>query len=67
MLLDEATSALDSQTEAQVLANIIRDDPLKIVILTTHRSSVLAHCTRICRITSEGRLIPYEEPTGKSE
>lgn len=67
MLLDEATSALDSQTEAQVLANIIRDDPLKIVILTTHRSSVLAHCTRICRITSEGRLIPYEEPTGRSE
>ena len=60
MLLDEATSALDTQTEAQVLANIIREDPHKTVILTTHRKSVLAHCNRICKVTAEGRLIPYE-------
>ena len=57
MLLDEATSALDPQTEAQVLSNIIRDDPRKIVILTTHKKSVLAHCTRLCRVTADGRLI----------
>ena len=60
MLLDEATSALDAQTEAQVLANIIREDPGKIVILTTHRESVLAHCTRVCRVTEEGRLVSYD-------
>ena len=59
MLLDEATSALDAQTEARVLSNIIREDPRKAVILTTHRKSVLDHCTRICNVTAEGRIEPY--------
>ncbi|MBR0510512.1 MAG: ABC transporter ATP-binding protein [Clostridia bacterium] len=63
MLLDEATSALDPGTEARVLSNIIRDDPKKIVILTTHRNSVLAHCTRVCDMTAEGRLTPLENKT----
>lgn len=61
VLLDEATSALDPQTEAQVLANIIRDDPMRIVILTTHRKSVLSHCTRICTVNSDGKLLPYRD------
>ena len=63
MLLDEATSALDSQTEAQVLRNIMKNDPQKIIILTTHRKSVLAHCTSVCRVTDEGRIVPYEAET----
>ncbi len=61
MLLDEATSALDPHTEACVLSNIIRDDPLKIVILTTHKKSVLSHCGRVCTVTSDGKFVPFEE------
>lgn len=60
LLLDEATSALDPDTEARVLTNLMTADPRKTVILTTHRQSVLAHCTRVCRITSEGRLVPFD-------
>ena len=56
ILLDEATSALDPQTETAVLSNIIHDDPKKIVILTTHKSSVLKHCSRIYRVTGDGHF-----------
>lgn len=50
MLLDEATSALDTETEKQVLNNIIRSYPNKLIIVSTHRLGVLSLCDRICRI-----------------
>ncbi len=59
VLFDEATSALDAQTEAKVLSNLMRKDPHRIFILTTHRRSVLEHCTRIYTVTENGRLLPY--------
>ena len=59
MLLDEATSALDAKTEARVLANIMKNDPHKTVILTAHRKSVLAHCTHIWQVSDDGRIAPY--------
>lgn len=63
MLFDEATSALDAETQARVMENLMRSAPDKIYILTTHRESILAHCTRIYAVTEEGRLIPYTEKT----
>ena len=59
VLFDEATSALDAQTEARVLQNLMREDPHRIYILTTHRKSVLEHCTQIYTVTEDGRLLPY--------
>ena len=50
LLLDEATSALDIDTEEQVLQNIIRQDPRKVIIVSTHRPSVLKLCQTIYRI-----------------
>ena len=50
LLLDEATSALDVATERNVLNNIIKNDPQKTVILTTHRPTVLSMCNRVYRI-----------------
>lgn len=50
LLLDEATSALDSQTERQVLTNIIKQRPNKTIIVSTHRPSVLSMCQRIYRV-----------------
>lgn len=47
LLLDEATSALDVTTERRVLGNIIRHDPRRTVIVTAHRPSVFAQCTRV--------------------
>lgn len=47
LLLDEATSALDVATERRVLKNIIRHDPRRTVIVTAHRPSVFAQCTRV--------------------
>ena len=64
LLFDEATSALDAETEARVLQNLMREDPRKSFILTTHRQSVLKHCTKIYAITETGRLVPY---TGSEE
>lgn len=47
LLLDEATSALDVATERRVLEKIIRHDPRRTVIVTAHRPSVFAQCTRV--------------------
>lgn len=55
LLLDEATSALDMETEKRVLQQIIKNDPGKICILTTHRPSVLSMCDRIYDIR-EGKI-----------
>lgn len=50
LLLDEATSALDVETERQVLRNIVRQNPNKTCIVTTHRPSVLGLCQRVYRV-----------------
>lgn len=50
ILMDEATSALDVATERRVLKNIIRNDPNKTIIVTTHRPTVLGICSRVYRV-----------------
>ena len=55
LLLDEATSALDIETEERVLSNIIKTDPNKVIIVSTHRPSVLKLCDRVYRI-KDGRI-----------
>lgn len=50
LLLDEATSALDVTTERQVLNNIIKRQPNKTCIVTTHRPTVLTMCQRVYRV-----------------
>ena len=50
LLLDEATSALDMATERKVLQNIMKKDPLQTIIVTAHRPSVLAMCSRVYKI-----------------
>lgn len=49
MLLDEATSALDSETERQLLKNILADKS-KTVIFITHRLSVLDYCDQTLQL-----------------
>ena len=53
LLLDEATSALDVVTERKILDNVIRKNPKKTVILTTHRPTVLTMCDRVYHIGSK--------------
>ena len=50
LLLDEATSALDMDTEEQVIRNIMQADAKKIIIVATHRPSVLKMCHTVYRI-----------------
>ena len=50
LLLDEATSALDVATERRVLHNIMQDTYPRTCIVTTHRPTVLAACTRVYAI-----------------
>lgn len=54
LLLDEATSALDLPTEAKILKNILRADPGRTVIISTHRAGALEFCDRIYRISENG-------------
>lgn len=56
LLLDEATSALDAETEKNVLENIMKSSPAKIIIITTHRESVLKYCDRAFVIDEKGGL-----------
>lgn len=50
LLLDEATSALDMITEKKVLRNILKYDPLRILIVAAHRPSVFSMCDRVYKI-----------------
>ena len=50
LLLDEATSALDKETESRVLGRLMHRSPDKIIILTTHRDSMLTYCDKIIKI-----------------
>lgn len=60
LLLDEATSALDVATERRVLQKIIIHDPRRTVIVTAHRPSVFAQCTRVY-LVGNGRFEAIDE------
>ena len=49
MLFDEATSALDTETERQLLENILSDKH-KTIIFITHRMAVVDYCDQVLRI-----------------
>lgn len=50
LLMDEASSALDVATERKVLRNIMWDSYPRVIIVTTHRPTVLTMCTRVYEI-----------------
>ncbi len=52
MLLDEATSALDTDTEKQVLENILKEHR-RTVIFVTHRAAVVDYCSQVLDISSQ--------------
>lgn len=56
LLMDEATSALDSETEENVLENIMHNDSSGITMLTTHRESMLAYCDKVYKISDSGKI-----------
>ena len=55
LLLDEATSALDTEMEKRVLEYIMKSDPRRTVLVTTHRPVVLKMYSRVYSIT-DGKL-----------
>ncbi len=61
LLMDEATSSLDVDTENKVLENIMKSDPHKICIITTHRPSMLKYCSRIFKINEDGSFLEYKD------
>ncbi len=65
LLLDEATSALDVATERKVLRNIIKQNPNKTCIVTTHRPSVLNMCQRVYRVMETRVTELSEEESSK--
>lgn len=66
LLLDEATSALDIDTECRVLKNIIKQQPNKTCIVTTHRPTVLNMCRRVYKVEdSEVTEIEVKEALNK--
>ncbi len=65
LLMDEATSALDVVTERNILNNIMKKNPKKTVILTTHRPTVLSMCDRVYRIENKKVSIIGQEDIQK--
>jgi ATP-binding cassette, subfamily B, bacterial PglK len=55
IILDEATSALDSETEDDVITELINSDINLTFIFVTHRTSVLRGCNRIYKLVN-GKL-----------
>ena len=62
LLLDEATSALDVATERRVLQSIVRRNPNKTCIVTTHRPSVLNLCHRVYQV-KDAKITELDEET----
>ena len=49
LLLDEATSALDTDTERQLLSNLLEKQQ-RTVIFVTHRTAVVAYCNQVLNL-----------------
>ncbi len=54
LIMDEATSALDVATEARVLRNLMTENPHRICLITTHRSSMLSYSHLVFRVDGDG-------------
>ena len=52
MLFDEATSALDTETEEQLLRNILATRK-KTIVFITHRKMVCQFCDNILKVDSD--------------
>lgn len=50
ILFDEATSALDTDTERQLLDNLLRQQQ-RTIIFVTHRQAVVDYCNQVIRVT----------------
>ena len=68
LMLDEATSSLDIETEQEIIHSIIKKNPEKTCIISTHRPSALSLADRIYRV-EEGSIkeISFEEVVRMSE
>ncbi len=64
LIMDEATSALDGEAEGRVLTNLMKSNPLRTCIITTHRPSMLQYCDRIYRINESGTLVLCQQEKG---
>ncbi len=58
LIMDEATSALDTDTEERVLKNLMKSDPTRVCLITTHRASMLDYADRIYKVNGEGQFEP---------
>jgi len=56
IVLDEATSALDDRTEREIVESLREISRHRTLIVVAHRTSTLAHCSRILRI-DRGRIV----------
>ena len=68
LIMDEATSALDVATESRVLHAVMKADPRRICLLTTHRASILAYADHIIQVDGDGSFTeidpaPYRQQT----
>jgi ATP-binding cassette subfamily B protein len=66
LVFDEATSALDSEVEAAIMRSIFDLDRDLTLIMIAHRTTTLAGCDRIVRLSagSLAGIVSYEDLTG---
>ncbi|MCQ2429303.1 MAG: ABC transporter ATP-binding protein/permease [Clostridia bacterium] len=65
LIMDEATSALDVDTESRVLHALMKANPSRIILITTHRASMLDYADQVIRV-GEG-CFEMKEPVKKTE
>ena len=59
LILDEATSAVDSETEKNILENIVKNYPKVTILMIAHRLQTLKNCDYIIAIKNK-KLIKYQ-------
>ncbi|OCX25499.1 ABC transporter ATP-binding protein [Pseudomonas graminis] len=62
IIYDESTSSLDEATEARILKNIVRIHADKIIVLITHKASVVAYANKVLNMTDEARTLHVVKP-----
>lgn len=57
LILDEATNALDTETEKNVFGNIIKNYPNLIVIIISHKNTLVSYCNKVYEIKDKKLLL----------
>ena len=65
LLLDEPSANLDRETEAVLIDTLIRESQYRLVLVVTHKPTLLECCDLIIRLSGNGSLETHRQIAAK--